>query len=180
MTDIERLRERLATALWKANTDGAWGEAIDTIERMTDDILAALGPDAARMAAALGEGDGPVYRERAELVSVLARLFPSSLERSDPSSGFEYVVYVDLPAGQVSWHLADSDIDLFEGVPRGQGREWDGHDAAEKSRRLAALAPGAVVTTVEDVADALAAFIDLSGGEPAYVEMASRLLGVSE
>jgi hypothetical protein len=53
-------------------------------------------------------------------------MYPASLEQTDPSEGFAYVLYVDAPAGQMSWHIADSDLDLFEHVPRDVGRRWDG------------------------------------------------------
>ena len=64
-----------------------------------------------------GDAVAGVYRERARLVAALARLYPASLERADPSPGFEWVVYVDLPTGQASWHVSDDDLDLFDGGP---------------------------------------------------------------
>lgn len=44
-------------------------------------------------------------------------------------------VYVDLPAGQVSWHYHDSQAHLFAHLPPYCG-EWDGHDTPEKYRRV--------------------------------------------
>lgn len=99
-----------------------------------------------------GDAVAGVYRERARLVAALARLYPASLERADPSPGFEWVVYVDLPTGQASWHVSDDDLDLFDGTPRGQGRKWDGHDDAEKHRRVDALGRGDAVAARVDEA----------------------------
>jgi hypothetical protein len=42
----------------------------------------------------------------------------------DPEAPGWPVVYIDLPTGQVSWHQP------------GYARPWDGHDAAEKYRRI--------------------------------------------
>lgn len=47
-------------------------------------------------------------------------------------------VYVDLPEGQVSWHYHVDDGALFDWLPE-YGGAWDGHDTAEKYRRVAAL-----------------------------------------
>ena len=44
-------------------------------------------------------------------------------------------VYIDLPAGQVSWHYHDSQAYLFAHLPPYCG-EWDGHDTPEKYRRV--------------------------------------------
>lgn len=43
--------------------------------------------------------------------------------RLDPSEPDWPVVYIELPNGQVSWHLPQHE------------REWDGHDTPEKYRR---------------------------------------------
>ena len=86
-----------------------------------------------------------VYTERAHLVAALTKLFPSSIEEhegEDWDDAWRNVCFIDLPTGQVSWHIALKDLHLFEHVPRGQGRRWDGHDVDEKYRRLDALEPG--------------------------------------
>ena len=48
-------------------------------------------------------------------------------------------IYIDLPTGQVSWHIHDREMVQFSHLPSYEG-EWDGHDTPEKYRRLAALA----------------------------------------
>ena len=87
-----------------------------------------------------------LYGERDRCVAMLASVFPSSLERhSDADTTWEndwrWIVYVDLPTGQASWHIHDSELPLFAHVPRLQGRVWDGHTTEEKYARLARAAP---------------------------------------
>lgn len=82
------------------------------------------------------------YRERARLVAYLASVFPSVLHYSDPTEPEWPVVYVETPAGQLSWHLSPDDLDLFDHVPwlvREHPSPWDGHSTDEKYERLAAL-----------------------------------------
>ncbi|MHB8122597.1 MAG: WDGH domain-containing protein [Desulfuromonadaceae bacterium] len=45
------------------------------------------------------------------------------------------IVFIDLPAGQCSWHIHDSEIPMFSFLPEYAG-QWDGHDTAEKYRRV--------------------------------------------
>lgn len=83
-----------------------------------------------------------VYRERARLVAHLASLYPSVLHYSDPDEPEWPVVYIDSPAGQMSWHIAPSDIELFGHVPwlvRERPSPWDGHSTETKYERLTAL-----------------------------------------
>lgn len=84
------------------------------------------------------------YVERNRLVAALARIFPAWLadhrdiqgEKWDPE--WRTVVFIDGPTGQLSWHLHDSDVPLFEGLPRSQNT-WDGHTSAEKYERVARI-----------------------------------------
>jgi hypothetical protein len=83
------------------------------------------------------------YAERNQLVAALSKLFPASLERHPENESYEddwrWIVFIDLPTGQVCWHIHDSELPLFAHLPRNAGRQWDGHDHEEKYRRLAAL-----------------------------------------
>jgi hypothetical protein len=93
-----------------------------------------------------------LYRERAHLVAYLSTQYPSVIAYNDPKEPDWPVVYVTTPAGQMSWHIAESDLDLFEHVPRdglgvNAGPEWDGHSTIEKYRRLNLL--------TQDIADRL-------------------------
>jgi hypothetical protein len=74
------------------------------------------------------------YRERAHLVAHLAARYPSSIG-TDPAEPDWRVVYVQLPTGQVSWHISRADSDLINFLLP-DGTKWDGHDTAEKYRRL--------------------------------------------
>lgn len=82
-----------------------------------------------------------VYRERAHLVAHLASLYPSHIGHTDPNAPDWAVVTVESPAGQMSWHVSPSDIDLFEHIERTNGLvlPWDGHTTDEKYARLRRL-----------------------------------------
>ena len=45
------------------------------------------------------------------------------------------IVFIDLPAGQCSWHIHDSEIPMFSFLPEYAG-QWDGHNTEEKYRRV--------------------------------------------
>lgn len=51
------------------------------------------------------------------------------------------IVFIRLPTGQISWHVHDSELPLFEFLRDFQGEPWDGHDTPEKYERLAAFTP---------------------------------------
>lgn len=61
----------------------------------------------------------------------------------DPTPGvkteWRNILFIELPAGQVSWHLHESETSMFYFVGAYDGA-WDGHDTAEKYRRV--LEPG--------------------------------------
>lgn len=81
------------------------------------------------------------YRERNQVVAALAKLFPSGIAKTAIDgwdAEWHGCVYIDLPTGQVSWHYHDSQGDLFAGLPP-YSKPWDGHDTAEKYRRLSLL-----------------------------------------
>ncbi|MFV2198444.1 hypothetical protein [Nocardiopsis sp. LOL_012] len=84
-----------------------------------------------------------LYRERAHLAAYLAARHPSRTAYNDPQSPGWPVLYVNTPAGQLTWHLAQDDLDLFSHVPvvapDDPAAQWDGHTTGEKYRRLDAL-----------------------------------------
>lgn len=87
---------------------------------------------------------GRAYGERNMLVAALSKLFPASLERHQPENDdweddWRWVVIIDLPTGQVSWHIQDGELPMFDHLERNQGRVWDGHDTLEKYERLGKL-----------------------------------------
>ena len=84
------------------------------------------------------------YRERNMLVCALSKLFPSSLERhSDEDrhwdNDWRWIVFIDLPTGQATWHIHDRELTMFDHLPRGTGRVWDGHTNEVKYDRVLAL-----------------------------------------
>ena len=84
-----------------------------------------------------------IYRERAHLVANLAAQYPSVLAHSDPDEPDWPVLTLDTPAGQLTWHINASDVDLFGRVPVVDAADpraaWDGHTTEEKYARLRAL-----------------------------------------
>ena len=76
------------------------------------------------------------YRERNTVVAALIRVggYPSFLVPAPDAEGW-WIVYAETPEGQVSWHVAAADLDLFWGVPAAHAK-WDGHDTEEKYRRV--------------------------------------------
>jgi hypothetical protein len=84
------------------------------------------------------------YRERAALVAYLAANCRSVIMHdADPDAPGWSAIFVETPSGQMSWHLAEADLDLFRHVPkvlRHFKTPWDGHTTDEKYQRLAELA----------------------------------------
>ncbi len=87
-----------------------------------------------------------LYTERALLIRALAKALPSlstqyglklDPERTD-SDPWRYVFFIDLPTGQVSWHIHINDLVLLEDIPTYRGT-WDGHSDSEKIDRLKAF-----------------------------------------
>jgi len=85
------------------------------------------------------------YRERDLLVCALSKLFRSHLGRhpdddTEWENDWRWIVFIDLPTGQASWHIHDSELHLFEHLTHHIGpSSWDGHTTEEKYNRLAAI-----------------------------------------
>lgn len=80
------------------------------------------------------------YEERNKLVAFLAACFPSGIKKTnipDWDDEWQNCVYIDTPAGQMSWHYHSRDSAMFR-LPPYQG-EWDGHTTEEKYARLEKL-----------------------------------------
>lgn len=54
-------------------------------------------------------------------------------DEDDPE--WKNVAFIELPTGQVSWHIPKSEMRLFRFLGR-HDRAWDGHDNDEKYRRV--------------------------------------------
>lgn len=87
----------------------------------------------------LDDAKNNAYKERNQLVKFLSKCFPSSIERhegEDWEDDWRNIVFIDLPTGQASWHIHDSELDNFVHLPRNHGRKWDGHSTELKYQRL--------------------------------------------
>lgn len=74
-----------------------------------------------------------IYRERAHFVAFLTKCFPASRWVDEREPNYP-VIAIETQAGQLSWHVATEDLDLFGHVTE-QGT-WDGHSTEEKYQRL--------------------------------------------
>lgn len=98
-----------------------------------------------------------VYTERNELAAALARavlaMGGTAGTREHPAEDTSWepdwrgIVMVDLPTGQASWHVHDSERHLLEGLPVYPG-EWDGHTTEEKRDRVRHAFAGGVAQAV--------------------------------
>lgn len=113
------------TAVYLLRSMGEIEQAREDAEKVAEERMKAM--DAA-------------YNERNYLVALLARLYPSGI-RPTTIEGWDPVwqncVYIDTPAGQVSYHYHDKEARMFEGLPP-YTREWDGHDKLMVHMRLLA------------------------------------------
>lgn len=92
-----------------------------------------------------GQKDG-AYAERDKLVALISKVFPAHLERhpdedKEWENDWRWIVMIQLPTGQASWHIHDSELPMFDHLKRESGHSWDGHTTEQKYARLAAIAP---------------------------------------
>lgn len=130
-TAIEHLRMSLLSA-----------EAMEIPQAavMTTDLATAIA-EYDRLANSEPTGDDTealrtAYTERATLIALLAALYPSGWDYSDPEYPDWPVVYIDLPTGQASWHIHPDDWWIFANVERRHNAQWDGHSTDEKYQRI--------------------------------------------
>lgn len=107
------------------------------------------------------ERDG-AYRERAQLLALLASLHPSVIAPApDVDEPGWQILYLRIGGKQASWHITPRDAELFthvEHVPADDRRaQWDGHTSEQKyahigehAARLYADARSRVETPLED------------------------------
>jgi len=97
-----------------------------------------------RIAKAIADHANEVYNERARCLSGMARFaqemgMPCGMGRHPDEEPWDedwrFIVFIDLPTGQVSWHIHDSELHLFHFLPAYEGK-WDGHTTREKYDRL--------------------------------------------
>lgn len=116
---------------------------------------------ASKVAAQKGYTDG-AYAERNQLVAGLSKLYPAG-QKKTAIEGWDETwhncIYIDLPTGQVSWHIHDNEMAQFVHLPPYAG-EWDGHDTPEKYRRLAALTAQPATDAVREVMSSLIKYFE--------------------
>ncbi|MFH1740694.1 MAG: hypothetical protein ABIH23_16925 [bacterium] len=93
----------------------------------------------------LTDAKNVAYAERNKMVAALSFIFPSHMKRH-PDSDTEWeddwrnIVCIHGPAGQMTWHIHDSERYLFSHlIPDQLGLgacEYDGHTTEQKYRRL--------------------------------------------
>ena len=89
------------------------------------------------------------YKERNLLLSLITKVIPcdSWLERHPDAdttweNDWRWIVFIELPTGQASWHIHDSELPLFKHLGRrvyqvpGEKPSWDGHTTEEKYQRV--------------------------------------------
>lgn len=84
------------------------------------------------------------YWERNQLVCFLSKLYPAWLEKhpkEDKSwdDDWRNIVFVQLPTGQASWHIHESEYNNFRHLPVREINSWDGHSTEEKYDRLSSV-----------------------------------------
>ncbi len=85
------------------------------------------------------------YKERDKCLALAARLAQSAgyicgIGKHQPEDepgweGWTNVVFMELGGKQLSWHIHDSELSMFDFLPRVKWK-WDGHTTGEKYERL--------------------------------------------
>jgi hypothetical protein len=125
-----------------AGIPAAPGSPTNGLGELHDDQPHILPSDLWQELASLRADKDTAYSERNRLVAFLAAEFTSSLERhpdgdKEWEDDWRWIVYIQHPvAGQLSWHIHDSELSLFDHVQRQVGWEWDGHTTKEKWERI--------------------------------------------
>lgn len=81
------------------------------------------------------------YTERNRVIAALAqavinnggKAWHATHDEAEP--GWRTLVFIELPTGQASWHIPDSEAGLFDFLPCGPNA-WDGHTTEQKYERL--------------------------------------------
>lgn len=109
-------------------------------------------------------GKDQAYWERNQLVCALSKIYPSWMELhpisdKDWDKDWRHIVFITIPSKvssgnlkyspgaplyfnkdlQLSWHIHDSEIDMFRHLQLKSGNSWDGHTTEEKYQRLSDL-----------------------------------------
>lgn len=114
---------------------------LDRYEEVLGEMNEAAVDNAKYTASVESERDG-AYRERAQLLALLASLHPSVIAPApdiEDEVGWQ-ILYLHIDGQQASWHIAPRDAELLahvEHVPADDRRaQWDGHTTEEKYERI--------------------------------------------
>ena len=90
------------------------------------------------------------YSERNKLLALVCKmavamdydvqLWRHSAEDKTWENDWRNIVAIHLPTGQCTWHIHDSELHMFDWLPRGE-ENWDGHTTEEKYQRVAEFNP---------------------------------------
>ncbi len=76
-------------------------------------------------------------RQRDDLLLLISNLYPAhrtKAKKADPAL-WRDILIIELPTGQISYHLPPAEVERFKHLPRGPNT-WDGHDEKERALRI--------------------------------------------
>lgn len=131
---IDALRTHLSATIterdnWETSADEAMKELKEARQQLAASQARCREMEARKDAA---------YLERNQVVAALAKCFPSGIRKTAIegwSDDWHGCVYIDLPAGQISYHYHDAQADLFFGLPA-YDKPYDGHTKEQVHDRL--------------------------------------------
>ncbi len=123
--------------------EGVWTDDADVVANNKQALAEALEAYALQER----EAKDAAYRERNLCVSVIAKMaialgWDAWLGKhvgGEWDEEWRSIVFIQTPEGQISWHLHDSEVGYFAGLPQ-KDIPWDGHDTPEKYRRAQSAA----------------------------------------
>lgn len=124
--NVAALKERVSSWIKTQHNTAGWEHKLENL--VVDAVLE------------VEESKDNAYDERNRCVAALSKCFPSYLTRHDEAdteweNDWRWIVCIDLPTGQATWHIHDSDLPYFAHLDKGVNK-WDGHSTAEKYNRL--------------------------------------------
>lgn len=104
--------------------------------------LKLYGPDAKFFEGKREDKIVDVNKERNQCVALIAHMasaigIPVGLGKHKENDDGDWinVVFIELPTGQLSWRIHDSEVSLFSYLPP-YLKQWDGHSSEEKYARI--------------------------------------------
>lgn len=109
--------------------------------RTEQELLDFIKPESIQRAA-LEAATQALYADRNHVVALAAKMARelgyAAGVRADPKEPRWPVVYIELPTGQVSWHVRQDERETIFAWLGEHPTPWDGHDTEEKHRRIRA------------------------------------------